>query len=113
MIICFSMVIKRKEYVSLVTKSYKEAILGTIDEHKRKYQLQEMFNRGFTSGHIFKEENANKIINHYNISFSDQHSIKVSANRVKNNCFVINHYKNKEMKFSKKEIKSKKTIVKI
>ncbi len=52
--------LKRKEYVSLVTTAYKEAILGTIDEHKRKYQLQEMFNRGFTSGHIFKEENTNQ-----------------------------------------------------
>ena len=32
--------LKRKEYVSLVTSAYKEAILGTLDEHKRKYQLQ-------------------------------------------------------------------------
>lgn len=49
--------LKRKEYVSLVTKTYKEAINGVVDENKRKYQLQEMFNRGFTSGHIFKDDN--------------------------------------------------------
>lgn len=52
--------LKRKEYVGLVTKSYREAIDGNIDENKRKYQLQEMFNRGFTSGHIFKDENTNQ-----------------------------------------------------
>lgn len=50
--------LKKKEYVSLVTKSYKEAIDGTLDENKRKYQLQEMFNREFTCGHIFKEHNS-------------------------------------------------------
>lgn len=49
---------KRSEYVALCVKSYKDA-LSNNDLTKDKHDLSLMFNRGFTKGYLFNEENAN------------------------------------------------------
>lgn len=49
---------KNPSYVYLVTKLYKDKILGLESEHK----LDEVFNRGFTKGHILKDKMDNMLI---------------------------------------------------
>ena len=51
--------VKRPEYVGLVTKSYRNALDHKLDYQDSVYKIKEMFNREFTKGHIFNEDNNN------------------------------------------------------
>ncbi len=99
--------VKKSEYVSLITKTYREAIdayyLNTkFDIDKRTYELKEMFNRGFTKGHLFKEKNSQltNIISPNHIGVSVGKVINVIKSNFSNK---INNYAYIEMSFSNKD----------
>lgn len=82
---------KRKEYVGLVTKVYSDAIncyynKTSFDYQKSLHQLKEIFNREFTKGYIFKENNTNFT----NVKFSNHIGIKVgNVFKTQNNYIYI------------------------
>lgn len=82
---------KRKEYVGLVTKIYSDAIncyydKTTFDYEKSLHQLKEIFNREFTKGYIFKENNTNFT----NVKFCNHMGVKVgNVFKIQNNYIFI------------------------
>lgn len=50
--------VKREEYVAFVTKLYRNAIDNKLENAKKiDYELKEMFNRGYSRGFVFNEDN--------------------------------------------------------
>lgn len=47
---------KRPEYVAQITNSYRKAIDGDFDEAEEELNLRKIFNRDFTKGFLFNEE---------------------------------------------------------
>ncbi|MBP5407570.1 MAG: U32 family peptidase [Bacilli bacterium] len=64
--------VKRKEYVGLITKVYRDAIDKKLAKDP-KYQLQEMFNRGTTKGFVFNDTNENMS----NINYPNHMGVKL------------------------------------
>jgi len=69
---------KRSEYVGLVTKIYSEAVNSYYNKQQYDFnaafkQLKELFNREFTKGYIFNENNKDFT----NVKFSNHIGIKV------------------------------------
>ena len=76
---------KRAEYVSLITKIYRMAIDNKIENTKLiDYEIDEMFNRGYTKGFLFKEDNENmtNIISPNHMGVSIGKVCKVNKNYV-------------------------------
>lgn len=51
--------LKGEEYVGLITKSYKDALLGIVSLTDARYKIEEMFNRSFTKGYLLGDDNNN------------------------------------------------------